>query len=66
MANKRFAVHEVRNIMVRMRLVESDRQLTRAGLIGCIKAAKIRSLADEKSWLDKSVELLAALRLSLQ
>ncbi len=61
MANRRFAVHEIRNIIVRMRLGESDRQLAKAGLIGRIKAAKIRSLANEKGWLDKSVELPANL-----
>lgn len=57
MANRRFAVHEIRNIIVRMRLGESDRQLAKAGLIGRSKAAKIRSLAKEKGWLDKSVAL---------
>jgi len=62
-ANRRFAVHEIRNIIVRMRLGESDRQLAKAGLIGRIKAAKIRSLADEKGWLDKSVELPANLEI---
>lgn len=57
MANRRFAVHEIRNIIVRMRLGESDRQLAKAGLIGRSKAAKIRSLANERGWLDKSVAL---------
>gem|GEM_PF-6585563 len=31
-ANSRFAVHEIRNIIVWMRLGESDRQLAKAGL----------------------------------
>ncbi len=63
MANRRFAVYELRNIIVRMRLGESDRQLAKAGLIGRSKAAKIRSLANEKDWLDKSVELPANLEI---
>jgi hypothetical protein len=62
-ANSRFAVHGIRNIIVRMRLGESDRQLAKTGLIGHIKAAKIRSLADENGWLDKSVELPANLEI---
>ena len=63
MANRRFAVHEIRNIIVRMRLGESDRQLAKAGLIGRSKAARIRSLANEKGWLDKSLELPANLEI---
>jgi transposase len=62
-ANRRFAVHEIRNIIVRMRLGESDRQMAKAGLIGRSKAARIRSLANEKGWLDKSLELPANLEI---
>ncbi len=46
-------MHELRNVLVRMRLGESDRQLARDGLIGRHKARKLRSLALELGWLDK-------------
>lgn len=57
MANRRFAVHEIRDIIVRMRLGESDRKLARSGLIGRHKASKLRSLAKSKGWLDEGVDL---------
>jgi hypothetical protein len=41
MVNRRFAVHEIRYILVRMRLVESDRQIAKAG----------RSVRGKNSWL---------------
>jgi hypothetical protein len=34
MANRRFEVFELRQILVRMRLGESDRDLSKSGLIG--------------------------------
>jgi len=57
MANRRVTVHEIRNVIVRMRLGESDRQLERSGLIGRRKAANIRSLAQEQGWLDQHTTL---------
>jgi transposase len=52
MANRRFAVFEIRNVIVRMRLGESDREIARAGLMGRRKAARLRVLAREQGWLD--------------
>ena len=40
MANRRFAVHEIRHVIARMRLGESDRQIATAGLMGRAKAGK--------------------------
>ncbi len=57
MANRRIAVHEIRNVIVRMRLGDSDRQLASAKIIGRHKAAEIRALAKQKGWLDREVEL---------
>lgn len=45
MANRRFALHEIRHIIARMRLGESDREIAKARLMGRDKAAKLRSLA---------------------
>ncbi|MFP4398330.1 MAG: hypothetical protein ACLFPY_09640 [Desulfonatronovibrio sp.] len=50
-------MHEIRDIIVRMRFGESDRKLAKGGLIGRHKAAKIRSLAKSKGWLDEGVDL---------
>ena len=47
-------MHHYRNIIVRMRLGESDRALAKAGLIGRRKAKKVRGIAGEQGWLDPS------------
>jgi transposase len=47
-------MHHYRNIIVRLRLGESDRALAKAGLIGRRKAKKVRRLAAEQGWLDPS------------
>jgi len=43
---------EFRHILVRMRLGDSDRALAKAGLIGRSKAKVLRTLAQERGWLD--------------
>ena len=57
MANRRFAVYEIRNVIARMRLGETDRQISRAGLMGRNKAAVLRRLAIEHGWLNKDVAM---------
>ena len=52
MANRRFEVHDLRQIIIRMRAGESDRDLAKAHLIGRAKAAELRRLAEEKRWLN--------------
>ena len=47
-------MHQYRNIIVRMRLGESDRALAKAGLIGRRKAKVVRRLAAAQGWLDPS------------
>lgn len=47
-------MHHYRNIIVRMRLGESDRALAKAGLIGRRKAKKIRRIAGSQGWLEPS------------
>ena len=57
MANRRFAVHEIRHVISRMRLGESDRQIATAGLMGRAKAGKLRLLAQDQGWLNKDSPL---------
>lgn len=58
---------ELRQVLVRMRQGDSDRDLARASLIGRRKAREIRQLAQEHGWLDTNralpddVELLRML-----
>ena len=57
MANRRFEMHEYRQILVRMRLGDSDRDIARTGLMGRRKAGEVRQLAQEQGWLDVSQAL---------
>jgi transposase len=59
MANRRFEVHEIRNVITRMRLGETDRQIARVGFMGRRKAATLRQLALEQGWLDNDAHLPA-------
>ncbi len=52
MANRRFEMHEIRQVLVRMRMGESNRTIARTGLIGRRKAAELRDLAQEHGWLE--------------
>lgn len=52
MAFRRFEMHEVRHILCRMRLGETDRQLAKARLIGRKKAAVLRLVFGREGWLD--------------
>ena len=57
MANKRFEMYEYRNIVVRMRLGDSDRALAKAELIGRPKAKALRAVAAAQGWLDPDTPL---------
>jgi transposase len=57
MANRRFEMYQYRQILSRMRLGDSDRDLSRADLIGRKKAAVFRQLAKEHGWLEGGVPL---------
>ncbi|MCP5246041.1 MAG: hypothetical protein H6937_08855 [Burkholderiales bacterium] len=48
---------EYRQIIVRMRLGDSDRALARAGLIGRSKAKALRQIALQQGWLDTNRQL---------
>ena len=57
MSNRKFEMYEIRQILVRMRQGDSDRSLSKSGLVGRRKAAMIRKLADQHGWLDEGVAL---------
>ena len=57
MANRRFEMHEIRQVIVQMRLGRTDRQIARAGLMGRRKAAQLRAVGCERGWLDKECPL---------
>lgn len=50
-------MHEIRNVIVRMRLGETNRELERNGLIGRRKAGELRLIAQDQGWLDKQNDL---------
>jgi len=52
MSNRRFEMYEYHQILSRMRLGASDRQLAKAGIIGRVKAGEIRSIAQSHDWLN--------------
>jgi len=57
MGNRRFEMYEYRQVLVRMRLGDTDRALARAGLMGRRKAAELRSVAAAEGWLAKDSPL---------
>jgi transposase len=57
MARRRFEMHEYRQALVRMRQGDSDRQIASARVMGRPLAAKLRSVAAERGWLDPQTAL---------
>ncbi|MCP4047874.1 MAG: transposase, partial [Gammaproteobacteria bacterium] len=45
-------MHQIRQVLVRMRMGESNRAVAKAGLMGRVKAAQLRGLATKQGWLD--------------
>lgn len=52
MANRRFELFEYRQVLVRMRQGDSDRDIARGGLMGRKKLTTVRREAEARSWLD--------------
>ena len=52
MTNRRFEVHQIRQVLVRMRMGESNRAVAKTGLMGRVKAAELRELAAKQGWLE--------------
>ncbi len=57
MANRRFEMFQYRQVIHRMRMGESDREIARSRLLGRLKCAQVRGIAGERGWLDKEVPL---------
>lgn len=57
MANRRFELFEYRQVLVRMRQGDSDRDIARCGLMGRKKLTTVRREAGARGWLDPSVPL---------
>ncbi len=64
MANRRFEMYQYQQILSRMRLGDSDRDLARAKLLGRKKAAAFRSLAEGQGWLNPALPIPDAIHLA--
>lgn len=64
MANRRFEMYQFQQILSRMRLGDSDRDLARAKLMGRKKAAQFRLIAQERGWLDPALPIPDAAQLA--
>lgn len=51
MARSSIEMHQHRQVLMRLRQGDSDRQISRSGLMGRAKAARFREFAREKGWL---------------
>ena len=59
MSNRRFEMYEYRQVLVRMRQGDSDRQIAKSRLMGRNKAADLRRVASEHGWLSTEQPLPA-------
>jgi transposase len=51
MANRRFEMYQYRQVIHRMRMGETDRAIARSKLMGRLKCAQVRAVAEQKGWL---------------
>jgi transposase len=52
MANRRFEMYEYRQVIFRMRMGQSDRTIAKSGLMGRLKCAQVRAIAQQNGWLE--------------
>ena len=57
MSNKRFEMHEIRQVLVQMRLGATDRAIAHSGLMGRKKLAQVRKQAAAQGLLDNKTPL---------
>ena len=57
MANRKFEMYEYRQVLLRMRLGETDRALAKTGLMGRRKLGEVRRVAECTGWLDPARSL---------
>jgi hypothetical protein len=51
MANRRFEMYQYRQVIHRMRMGETDRAIARTKLMGRLKCAHVRAVAEQNGWL---------------
>ena len=57
MANRRFEMFQYRQVIHRMRMGQSDRAIAKSGLMGRLKCALVRAIAEKRAWLSTEVPL---------
>lgn len=57
MANRRFEMYQYRQVIHRMRMGETDRSISRSKLMGRLKFAQLRAVADQNGWLNNDTPL---------
>ena len=55
--NRSIQMYEYRQVILQMRLGESDRAIAKSGLVSRTKAGQIRAVVEKEKWLDASIEL---------
>ena len=51
MGRRRIEMHEYRNVLIRLRAGDGDREIARLGLMGRVKVASFREHAHSLGWL---------------
>ena len=57
MSKRSFEMYQYRQVLLRMRQGDSDREIARAGLMGRPKSAAVRALAISRGWLEPATPL---------
>jgi len=57
MSKRRFEMYQYRQVLLRMRQGDSDREIARSGLMGRPKAAAVRAVAQGQGWLEPAAPL---------
>src|ERR1022692_4567389 len=57
MSKRRFEMYQYRQVLLRMRQGDSDRDIARARVMGRPKAGAVREVAIERGWLDPAMPL---------
>ncbi len=57
MSNRRFEMYQYRQVLVRIRQGDSDRNIAHSGIMGRKKIAQVRQVAKEQGWLNPDIPL---------
>jgi hypothetical protein len=57
MGHRKIEMHEFRNVLIRLRAGDRDREVARLGLMGRVKVAQFRALALSLGWLEPNAPL---------